>query len=370
MKRIWIFLIVFLLLGAGCSEVSKTSESGKPTTVPIKIGWLGPLTGDAASLGQDALVAAKLAVEEVNTTGGVNGRALELIVEDGKCQSKDAVAGMNKLLTNSDMSVVFGGLCSGETSAVAPIAEQNKKILFSGCSSAPSISKAGDYVFRSYPSDALQGKFVAEYMYNDLDKRKVAILAVSNEWGEGIRKTFGDRYKELGGLIVFDEQYTQESRDLKAELTKIKQTDAEALYFLGVTEASLIGLRQARELGIAIPIIGGDTWDDSKIVESPQAQGVLYTGADLVAPTDWESKLKSRGGNTTLCTPGNYNNIHIIADIMKRVGTDATKIKDELYKIKNYPGVNGSVTLDKNGDLTDSKFVVKKIQGGKAEVIK
>lgn len=362
-------MIVFFLLGAGCSEVSKTSKSGKPATVPIKIGWLGPLTGDAASLGQDALVAAKLAVEEVNTAGGVNGRQLELIAEDGRCESKDAASGMNKLLTNTDMSVVIGGMCSSETSAVAPIAEQNKKILFSGCSSAPSISKAGDYIFRSYPSDALQGKFVAEYMYRDLGKRKVAILAVSNEWGEGIRKTFSERFGELGGVIVFDEQYAQESRDLKAELSKIKQTDAEALYFLGVTEASLVGLRQARELGIAIPIIGGDTWDDSKIVESPQAQGVIYTGADLVAPTDWESKLKSRGGNTTLCTPGNYNNIHIIADIIKRVGTDTTKIKDELYKVKNYPGVNGPVTLDKNGDLTDSKFVVKKIEDKKVQVV-
>ncbi len=369
MKNIWIFLIAFLLLGAGCSNASDPSE-GTADKTPIKIGWLGPLSGDASSLGQDSLVAAKLAVEEVNANGGINGRPLELAAEDGKCQSKDAVSAMNKLLTNNDMQVVIGGLCSGETSAVAPIAEQNKKILFSGCSSAPSITKAGDYVFRSYPSDALQGKFVAEYMYRDLGKRKVAILAVTNEWGEGIRKTFSERFRELDGNIVFDEQYDQESRDLKSEITKIKQTDAEVLYFLGVTEASLVGLRQARELGLSIPIIGGDTWDDSKIVESPYAQGVLYTGQELSTPADWETKLKSKGGNTTLCTPGNYNNVHIVADIMKRVGTDATKIKDELYKLRDYPGVNGPVTLDKNGDLMSSKFVVKKILNGKAKVVR
>ena len=142
MKNIWIFLIAFLLLGAGCGTVSAPRGSTMVIT-PIKIGWLGPLSGDASSLGQDALTAAKLAAEEVNANGGINGQPLELVVEDGKCQSKDAVSGMNKLLTNSDMTVIIGGLCSGETSAVAPIAEQNKKILFSGCSSAPAISKAG-----------------------------------------------------------------------------------------------------------------------------------------------------------------------------------------------------------------------------------
>ncbi len=363
-------MIVLILLGAGCSKTTIPPQADKTAKTPIKIGWLGPLTGDASSLGQDSLVASKLAVEEVNANGGVNGRPIELIAEDGKCQSKDAVSAMNKLLTNNDMQVVIGGLCSGETSAIAPIAEQNKKVLFSGCSSAPSITNAGDYIFRSYPSDALQGKFVAEYMYKNLGKRKVAILAVTNEWGEGIRKTFSERFRELGGNIAFDEQYDQESRDLKSEITKIKQTDAETLYFLGITEASLVGLRQIRELGLSIPVVGGDTWDDSKIVESSYAEGVLYTGQELSAPADWESKLKSKSGNTTLCTPGNYNNIHIVADIMKRVGTDATKIKDELYKVRDYPGVNGPVTLDKNGDVTNSKFVVKKILNGKAEVVR
>lgn len=367
MKYIWIFLVVLILAGAGCSKTEQTQNNDSS---PIKIGWVGPLSGDASSLGQDALAASKLAAEEVNAGGGINGRMLELVSEDGKCQSKDAVSAFDKILATGKPSVVVGGLCSSETAAIAPIAEQNKIVLFTGCSSAPSITYAGDYIFRSYPSDALQGKFVAEYVYNDLGKRKVAILAVTNEWGEGIRNVFANRLKELGGTVVFNEQYDQNTRDLRAELTKIKQTDTEVLYFLGVTEASLIGLKQARELGLSMQIIGGDTWDDSKITASADAEGILYTVPSNDTPQDWKDKLKARGGDSTACTPGTYNNVHILADIMKRVGTNSTKIKDELYKINNYRGVNGPITIDKNGDIVSSKFVVKKISGGKAEVVR
>lgn len=362
-KKIAIVSALLLLVGAGCTTAVEK------TTSPIQIGWMGPLTGDAASLGEDALVAAQLAVEEVNTDGGVDGRPLELLVEDSKCSDKDAATIAQKLINVHKVPVIVGGLCSGETTAAAPIAETTKTVLFSGCSSAPHISEAGDFVFRSYPSDAFQGTFVADYIFNELNKKKVAVLAVQSPWGQGIKQMFSVAYKKLGGEIVVTEDVKADARDLRTPLTKIKASDAEMLYFLGVTEATLVGLKQIKEIDLDIPIIGGDTWDDSKIIESPFAEGVYYTLPNSTVNESWKTKLQEKGGDNTICAPGTYNNIKILADIMSRVGTDATDIKNELYKVKDFPGVNGPVTLDELGDVVSVDFEVRMVRDGESERI-
>ena len=338
---------------------------------PIKIGWLGPLTGDASSLGVDALGAAKIAVGEINTTGGINGRNLELVAEDGKCNPKDSASAGNKLINIDKVSVILGGLCSGETTAVVPTAEQNKVIMLSACSSAPNITTAGDYIFRTYPSDAYQGKFAADYIYNKLGKKKVAVLATLGDWGTGVKNSFVTNFNALGGDVVYQDDFTQDSRDLRTSLTKVKASNAELLYFVGYTEASNIGLRQAKELGMKLPIFGADGWDDAKIHVNSFADGIMYTVAAVGAQgDDWKKKLSDNNVGNTVCAPGSYNNVNIIADIMKRVGTDATAIKDELYKVKDYQGVNGSITLDQNGDLATANYDVKIVKNGKSEVVK
>ena len=144
-----------LLVGAGCASTNAptgdTSINTNPTptpapvvdTSPIKIGWIGPLTGDLASLGQDAEKATEVALDEVNAAGGINGRPLQLVPQDSKCNPKDASDAGNKLINVDKVSVILGGLCSGETTAVAPVAEQNHVVMISPCSSAPNITFLG-----------------------------------------------------------------------------------------------------------------------------------------------------------------------------------------------------------------------------------
>ena len=226
----------------------------------IKIGFIGPLSGDVASMGQSAKAAVELAVEEINSNGGVSGRPLEVIYEDGKCEPKDSTSAANKLVNIDGVAVIIGGLCSGETLAAAPIAEIGKTVLLSYCSSNPKITEAGDYIFRDYPSDAFQGKVAAEKIYNELNAKNVAILYCLGDWCVGIKDVFKKRFGELGGSITIEEGYEQDARDLRTQITKIKDSKPDLIYFLGYTEASIVGLKQLKEMGVEIPKFGGDAW--------------------------------------------------------------------------------------------------------------
>lgn len=365
MKKTILLVITILVLTSCAQERTKEPQIEKT----IQLGWLGPLTGDAASTGRDALIASEMAVEEINTTGGLNGRKIELIVEDGGCDAKTASQAGSKLINIDKVPVIIGGKCSGETMSIAPMAEENHVVLFSGCSTAQSITYAGDYVFRSAPSDAFQGKFSAEYAYKKLGKRKTAILAVLGDFGSGIKESFAQKFEQLGGQIVLVQDYAQDSRDLRAELTKIKSTDADLIYFIGYTASTISGLKQAQELGISLPFLGGDSWDDAKIHENDFAEGIMYAVTTSNVSEAWKDKLEEKGAHATVCAPGAYNNVKIIADIIKKVGTDPSAIKDELYKIKDYQGVNGMITIDENGDLERAQYSVKIVKNGKSEVM-
>lgn len=371
-------LATILIVGGGCARTNAPvgDTAVKPTsapvvdTSPIKIGWMGPLTGDIASLGKNAQMATQIAIDEINAAGGINGRNLVLVAEDSKCDAKEAASAGNKLINVDKVSVIIGGLCSGETMAVAPTAEQNHVLVLSYGSSAPTVTAAGDYIFRTYPSDSFQGKFASDYVYNKLGKHKVAVLAVLGDYGTGVKNAFIDNFKKLGGEVVYAEDYAQDARDLRTQLTKVKSSGADLFYFVGYTEASVVGLKQAKELGLSLSILGADAWDDTKLHAAQGAEGIQYTAVALRTGDDWAAKLKAYAVDNTVGAPQAYDGLKIIADIMKRVGTDTSKIKDELYKVKDYAGVNGPITFDKNGDVTVANYDIKVVKNGKAEISK
>jgi branched-chain amino acid transport system substrate-binding protein len=163
-------IFIALLLLAGCNG---TSNGIAEET--IKIGFIGPLTGDTAVVGESALASAQIAIKEINDAGGILGKQVELIIEDGKCRGQDATVAANKLIHIDQVSSIVGGVCSSETIAAAPIAEKAGIVMISPGSSNPSITHAGEYIFRTYPSDSFQGKEAATYLY-EKGYRKVAIF--------------------------------------------------------------------------------------------------------------------------------------------------------------------------------------------------
>ena len=358
-------IIIILIIGGVWYGVGrKPKEEGV-----IKIGFIGPLVGDVATVGQNTREAVELAVEQINEKGGINGKKLEVIFEDGRCNAKEATNAANKLVNIDKVPVIIGGLCSSETIAAAPITENGKTVLFSYCSSNPDITNIGDYVFRDYPSDSFQGIKAAEFIYNDLGIKNVAVLYCLSDWCVGVAEVFKKTFPELGGAVLIEESYEQTNRDLRTQLTKIKQTSPELIYFVGYTEASIVGLKQIKELGIEAKILGADAWDDPKISEQAgeAAEGLMYTMPFSPLTKEFKTAMEAKTGGKelTVCTPQAYDAVNIIAEIMKKVGTDSEKIKDELYKVEEYEGVSGIITLDENGDLAAASYIIKTVKDGK-----
>ena len=371
----WVIGVIVVVVIVAVGYFAFKGPNQPTSTEPVKIGFVGPLTGDAANIGQNVRAAVEISVKEVNGAGGIDGRPLEIVYEDGQCTGSVAANAANKLINVDKVPLILGGACSGETSAFTGAAEQSKTVVLSYCSSAPTISQAGDYIFRDYPSDLYQGSFGAEYIYNKLGKKNVAILYVKSDWGNGIKDVFAKRFKELGGTVVADEGYEQTSRDLRTQLTKIKAANPEVVYFLGYTEASIPGIKQAKELGLNVPLFGGDAWDDSKIWSEVGAagEGDMYSVAYAPLNADFKAKMKAKVGNDeiTICAPQAYDAVKLIAKVIGKVGTNAEAIKNELYKTSYVGGVSASeIKFDSNGDLVGANYIVKVVRNGEAVELK
>ncbi|MEK7507603.1 MAG: ABC transporter substrate-binding protein [Patescibacteria group bacterium] len=374
---LWVVVAVIVLwLGYSLlpSNAPISQDAVQPKE-PIKIGFIGPLTGDAASIGQNAKVAVEIAVDEVNKAGGINGSELQVVYEDGQCTGKVASAAANKLINADNVPIILGGLCSGETASFASAAEEAKRVVLSYCSSAPTITQAGDYIFRDYPSDLYQGAFGAEYIFNTLGKKKVAVMYVKNDWGAGIKGVFEENFKRLGGQIVVEEGYDQTARDLRTQLTKVKAAKPDLVYFLGYTEGSIVGLKQAKDLKLNIPFFGADGWDDQKIFDGAgaAAEGIMYSVVSAPLNNAFKASMKAKLGSdeVTICSPQAYDGVKLLAQAMKKVGADPTAVKDELYKMEYSGGVSAAtIKFDSNGDLVGANYVVKVVNNGKAEEVK
>ncbi len=360
-------LIIFILVGLGIyysvNKKSITPDSGEK----IKIGISAPLTGEVASWGQNAVAGAELAVREINSLGGINGRLIELIIEDDKCVSVNGVNSFNKLINVDEVTAIAGPICSPVGGAALPIAQQNKVPVVIITASNPMLTKIGDYIFRIYPSDSLQGKIGADFIFNTLGKRKVAVIYVKNDWGQGIKEVFINRFKELGGEIVYEDNVLQESNDLRTQLSKVKNSGAEALYFPVYPANAISGFKQIKELGLNIPIVGGDSFGGEEVVKSEFSDGVIYTIPKINNPEEFIAKIKSLPGKENLqvsiAAPLGYDAIKILAKVIQKVGTNKKLIRDELANLYYQEGVsNPIIEFDENGDLKEGKFEIKIIK--------
>lgn len=366
-KIIWIIVgIIVVVLIIITSNLNKSNSSS------IKIGFIGPLTGDAAAIGQNAKAAIELATNEVNSAGGINGRPLQVIYEDGQCNGTAASNAANKLINLDKVSMIFGGACSGETSAFTKTAQQNNIVVFSYCSSAPALSQAG--IFRDYPSDTFQGSYAADYLYNNLGKKNVAVLYVNTDWGIGIKDVLVQEFNKLGGKIVDIEGFDQKNPDFRTILAKIKAANPDALLFLGYTQESITGLQQIGKIDLKVQIFGGDTWDDPKIWSTVGSSG---EGAMYVLPASnpspaFKSALAAKVGSNEIdtCTPTAYDGLKIIAQVLSKAGTDPVAIRNELHQIIYTGGVSSDkIQFDQNGDLVSANYAVKKVHNGTATVL-
>ena len=370
-KILWVIPVLFLFVVAGCSthRYQKVNEN-------IKIGVAMPLTGNAAVYGIESQEALELAKDEINSNGGINGRNITLIYEDTKCDSKEATLVAHRLIDIDKTKIIIGAACSGATLAMAPITEENKVILFSPISTSPDITNAGEYVFRNSPSDDLGAKKIADYLYKH-KYYKVAIINEQTDFSEAMAKAFKNEFTKLGGKIVAEEKFAKDSTDMRAQLLKIKESDAEVVFFIPQTPSTgAILLKQAREIGLNKTIVGNEFYHTKELLDSVgnAANGVLLFVAaspNGEKTTEFYNKFKKRYGKEVDIkeyTPNSYDALYIISDAIKRNGLDTGKIRDYILSIKDYNGAGGVYSFDKNGDVDKDYLLMKVINNTAIEI--
>jgi branched-chain amino acid transport system substrate-binding protein len=332
----------------------------------IRIGRILPLTGPAASYGQSEKKGTDLAVEQINTAGGVQGRKIEILYEDDKCEAKEGVAAMNKLVDIEQVPIVLGATCSTVTLAIAPIANANKVVLLSPLSSAAEISKAGPYVFRVMPSDAFQSNVLAKWIF-DCGHKKVGLLYINNAWGVGVKEAFVREFIRLGGTIVDEEACSEGDRNFRTQLTKLKAAKADAFFFPTMPKEGGQLLKQAKELGLRGPIFGADAWSVKELTDEAgsAANGVFYTmPAQFEGPgyQEFEKSFEAKyGQKPDVNAAAAYDAVKIAvfcieSVITKNLPLTGENIRTEIERIRGFRGATGDTTFDQNGDPIGKEF--------------
>ncbi len=368
---LWVVVVVLILWGG--YKLVKAPTTTPASGEPVTIGFQGPLTGDLANIGANARAAVEIALEEINAAGGVNGQPLKVIFEDDQCNAAGGSKAGSKLINVDKVPTILGSVCSPATLSLAPIAEQAKVSVLAYCSTAPTITAAGDYIFRDVPSDLFQGDYAANYAYTTLGKRKAAIVYINHDWGVGLKKAFGDAFKKLGGEVVLEEGYAPDSKDLRSQMTKVKASGADLLYFPGFPDGTIAALKQTKELGLTITTLGADAWDDGKVWSELGAagEGALFTVVGTNANDSFKAKMKAKVGSDEIiyCSNYAYDGLKILAQALNTTsGKGGEALKDALYKTQYKNGVaSASIAFDQNGDPTTFNYLVKVVKNGKSE---
>ena len=337
----------------------------------IPVGEYASLTGSEATFGLNSDNGVQLAAEEINQAGGVLGRKIKLIVEDDQSKPGQPSAAVKKLIDSDKVVAVIGEIASSRSLEAGPICQAAKIPMVSPGSTNPTVTQTGDYVFRVCFIDPFQGTVMAKFALDTLKAKKVAILSdVTSDYSTGLSQYFTEYYKGHGGQIVIERSYSGggKDKDFRAQLTAIKSAQPDAIFVPGYyTEAGLIA-KQARILGIKVPLLGGDGWDSPKLAEiagtsldgsyfsthfspadkSPKVQGFV---------TKYQAKFKALPDGMA---PLGYDAMMILADAIKRAGTtDGDKVREALASVKNYDAVTGNITIDAQRNATKSAVVLE-----------
>ncbi len=324
----------------------------------VKIGVIMPLTGTLGTIGEGMRDAVILAADEVNSSGILGNKKIELVIEDTACEPAKATPVVEKMINLDKVVAVVGPTCSGESLATAPTFAVAKIPNISPSATAPKLTTdAGDYWFRDVPGDDFQGKVAADYVTNKWSAKTGAILYLQNDWGLGLQGSFDKSFKELGGTIVLTETFDLGVMDAKPQLMKIQELNPDVLFLPCFPKECAVILKQVSELGLKSKIISPDGANDPEIYKElgSAAQGFTTTIASN-ATGDFLVNYKAKYGKEAGAYAGQaYDALKILAEAIAKVGTDGEKIKDYLYTV-DYDGAIGKVQFDEFGDIKGAKY--------------
>ena len=336
---------------------------------PIKVGEFACLTGKDATFGQSQHKGITLALEELNAAGGVLGQPIELVTEDNQSKPGESATVAKKLLSRDKVVALLGEVTSGRSLEVAPLAQNAKIPMVATGATNPKVTQTGTYIFRVCFIDDFQGTVMAKFAKDDLKAKRVAVLtSVSSAYSVGLAKYFKETFAAGGGEIVAEQKFSEGDKDFRAQLTAVKSAGVDAVFVPGYyTEAALIA-RQARALGLDVPLFGGDGWESEKLLEiGGEALNGCYYSTHFTpenkepAVATFVKKFKGRWDNETpdAYAALGYDALYVLVDAIKRAGTtEGPKLREALAATKNFSGASGVTTIDKDRNASKPATII------------
>lgn len=359
-----------MIMLTGCGGAKK---DGGDT---IKVGGDLEMTGGSASYGASSKNGIELAFKQINAKGGVNGKKLALVVADNKSEATEATNAMQKLVSQDKVVAVIGPNLSSAVIAASAVNTGAKVLDISPMGTNPNVtvdpknSKTKTYNFRTCFIDPFQGTVMASFASKDLKAKKAAIMIDnSSDYAKGLAQFFKENFVKNGGQIVAEEFYLQKDTDFKATLTKIKAANPDLLYIPGYYQEVGMIVKQGREMGLTIPMAGGDGWDSAKLPEIAGKEALNSTYFSSLYSPDDDSKLnkdfvaeyqKAYNAKPDVFAALAYDSALLVAEAIKSANSaDPAKIAEAMAKIKGFNGVSGSVTFNEQHNPVKSAVIIE-----------
>jgi branched-chain amino acid transport system substrate-binding protein len=362
-------LILLGLVVAGLTACQKTSNE------EILIGEFASLTGKEATFGQSSHEGTVLAVEETNAAGGVLGKKVKLLTEDNGSKNGESANAVNKLIAKDGVVAILGEVASSRSMEVAPICQASKIPQISPSSTNPKVTETGDYIFRVCFIDPFQGTVMANFAHKTLKAQRVAIFTdVKSDYSKGLAKFFKEGFLKAGGQIVAELDYNGGDKDFKGQLTAIKAANPEGVFVPGYyTDAALICI-QAKEVGLNVPLFGGDGWESDKLTEigKEAVEGNYFSthyspdaGGEKAKVFVEAYKKRYNGKLPDAMAALGYDSAMILFNAMSRAGSsEGPKVRDALAGTQDFDAVTGKITINKQRDA-DKSAVIIQVKDGK-----
>lgn len=364
---------VFRLVMIGSLALVGCTKGGGDAS-EILFGEYGSMTGSESSFGISTHRGIEMALEKVNQAGGHQGKKFRVISYDDQGKSDEAVTAITKLITRDRVMLVLGEVASSRSIAAGAIAQQYKIPMISPASTNPKVTQLGDYIFRVCFIDPFQGKVMAKFAHENLKKKRAAVLRdIRADYSVGLADFFSKEFKAMGGEIVLDVAYSTGDIDFKSQLTSIRSKKPDVVFIPGYyTEVGLIA-RQAKELGLKMPLLGGDGWDSDKLTEIGGEAIVGHYFSNHYSQEDkspavqafiaeYETRYKEKPDSMAVL---GYDAALVAVDAVKRAKElTPESIRDALAETKGIPGVTGVITLNSQRDAV-KPAVVMKVAGAK-----
>ena len=364
-------LVVAVAASLALAPLASAQES-------VRIGVVQPMTGPVAYDGNIYVNTVKMLVDDLNAKGGVLGKKIELVIEDGACNPAQSVNAAEKLIVRDKVVGLLGAFCSTSTAAVMEVAKKHKVPLVTGISTAAQLTEQGNpYFFRAVATTPMLGNAFGPVLPKAVKAKRFAFLTLNDDWGRSMQASYPKAIERGGGEIVANEFFQQSDLQFLSQITKVKAANPDAIVLAANTQQAVALSKQIRELGVTVPLIGEGAWSSDSYIKlaGPAAEGVyglveyVYTIKSPINEAfvkEFQAKLKE---NPSKFAGAAHNVLHIMVDAIGRaVTTDPEKIRAALEKT-DYNGLVGNIKFDAKHQAYGQTVYLSLVKNGVPEVV-